>query len=325
MPHAHEAHGHDHSSYFSEQLATIAVSAGYAGVMIVLAYVALAARGGGGDGENTILSIVAGWIQYMVLFAGVVLLVLVIVRAIAVWRLSKTVSHEHHHHHHDHEHGHDHHHGHDHDHGWSPMRFIPLVLPLVIFFLPFDWNQMISAFQRDLISGGDTLAPTGGVDPAGVAGSFGIGALGEFGMNGVGGWEYALGCALSHAEEETVLPVDAVADMDQLDQAAKNAMQREHWRSLRRVELEGMLNKVGATDQGLNIFRVVRLRMSCCINDARPAFVHGLSRKEIPLQEAQWVSVQGKVDFHNVGGQWAPFLRAYQIKKAKQPPNPYLK
>jgi hypothetical protein len=48
--------------------------------------------------------------------------------------VSHTHDHGHDHghdHHHDHSHGHDH----DHDHGWSPWRFLLLVLPVVLFFL----------------------------------------------------------------------------------------------------------------------------------------------------------------------------------------------
>jgi hypothetical protein len=45
-------------------------------------------------------------------------------------------THDHDHHHdHDHGHSHGHDHDHDHDHGWSPWRFLLLVLPVVLFFL----------------------------------------------------------------------------------------------------------------------------------------------------------------------------------------------
>jgi hypothetical protein len=185
---------------------------------------------------------------------------------------------------------------------------------------------MIRMVDSDIFNrAGGAAVPTG-LDPADIAGSFGIAALGEFGMNGVGGWQYALGAALSHAEEETVLPIDAYTDLDELERAAQSPASREHWKSLRRVSVEGMFNRVGETPNGFTIARIVRIRIACCLTDGRPAHVPALSRKRLDqFQERQWVSVQGKVDFHNVNGKWTPFLRAYQVKKVKEPANPYLK
>src|SRR5205823_2892745 len=100
------------------------------------------------------------------LWAGVALLVMVAVRAVAIWRtvgqshaahdhaddhdhMHGAECHEHSHecshdHGHDHEHahehvhesGHDHHqHDHGHDHAWNPWRYAVLLLPIVLYFL----------------------------------------------------------------------------------------------------------------------------------------------------------------------------------------------
>jgi hypothetical protein len=349
---AHDhSHSHDHhhgglSSYFTEQLCTIGVSAAYAGAMGMMVYASIAARlSKTAQEERTVLSIIAPWIQHMVLIGAIILFVLVLFRALAVWRLSRT-SHDHHHHDHGHSHDHDHAHGHDHahdhghDHGWSPMRYIPLVLPLVMFFLGLPNTWMIQAFENDLANrvntDGNKLQM--GADPSEVAGAVGIASLGNLGMSGAGGWQYAIGTALGYAEEETVLPVDFVASLDDLDQAAQSASRREEWKSYRRVKIEGMFNRVAAGDQGQALFRIVRLRVACCITDARPASVMAMSRKGLedidraidkktgkPTLSAPWVAVEGKVDFGIVDGKWAPFMRAFVVKKVPQPPDPYLK
>jgi hypothetical protein len=344
--HAHDhGHAHDHhhgglSSYFTEQLCTIGVSAAYAGAMGVMVYASIMARASTDtQGERTVLSIIAPWIQHMVLLGAVILFALVLLRAMAIWRQSRSGHAHHHEHDHDHAHGHDH----GHDHGWSPMRFIPLVLPLVMFFLGLPNTWMIQAFENDLAhgAGGSTASPsTLGADPAEMTGSLGIAALGEFGMNGVGSWQYALGSAISYAEDETQYPDHAIAKigLDDLEKAAQNPASREHWKSVPRVQVEGMFSRVATGDQGQTLFRIVRLRVACCITDARPASISSLSRKALndidravdkrtgkEVVGTPWVAVQGKVDFGMIKGKWEPYIRAVQVKKAPQPPDPYLK
>src|SRR5439155_6670527 len=116
MAHAHE-HPHD-STYYLDQLCTIAFC-GAIGVVAVLMY---AVRGP--DGKAKLEYILAPEFFKWVFAGGIVLLVLVAIRAITLWqeagRGPKHV-HEHHHHDHDHahDHGHDHAHDHHHDHGHS--------------------------------------------------------------------------------------------------------------------------------------------------------------------------------------------------------------
>src|SRR5438874_1088962 len=106
VAHAHEPHTHTHAhehteNYFLDQIFTIALC-GALGAIGVLLYV-----------RKTMLGIMLDRkFHPYVLAGGIALLVLVVIRAVAVWRLAGHV-HTHDHHDHDHDHAHDHHH-HDH-------------------------------------------------------------------------------------------------------------------------------------------------------------------------------------------------------------------
>jgi hypothetical protein len=153
-------HGEDRSTYYMEQLCTIAVCGLLGGVAVMLYY------------QNILRFILAEYLHVYVLWSGIALLALVVLRAIGVWlSFSPAASnhdpghgHEHcHHHDHDHEHSaghspsheeHEHSHAssdsglncehehavvhtHDcgHEHSWNPGRYIVLLLPIALYFL----------------------------------------------------------------------------------------------------------------------------------------------------------------------------------------------
>jgi hypothetical protein len=166
----HDHHHHDQSSYYLEQLFTIAIC-GMLGAVACLLWL-----------QNK-LSILTPNLRLCVLAGGVGLLVLVVIRAVAVWSSvaepQSVPVHDHDHCGHDHDHcGHDHGHGHahavtdvpgqgggvgvvagphththehehehshehGHDHGWAPWRYVLLLLPVVLFFL--NLNPLLSA------------------------------------------------------------------------------------------------------------------------------------------------------------------------------------
>src|SRR5262245_19812647 len=110
------SHSHDDSeNYFLDQIFTIALC-GTIGVVLVLLYVR----------QSMLPLILDPKFHAYILAGGITLLVLVFIRAIAVWKLAGSPrghshAHEHahahdHDHHHDHDHG-GHHHHHHHDHG----------------------------------------------------------------------------------------------------------------------------------------------------------------------------------------------------------------
>ncbi len=143
MAHDH-SHG-DHNAYYLNQLFTIAVCGALGGVAVMLWW------------SGTITLMLHPKFFLWVLLGGITLLVLVVLRAAAVWRSvdDRTAvpdhthdhdhcghNHDHCHHDHDHDHAHDHDHGHDH--GWAPWRYVVLLLPVVLYFLNLP-NQGFSA------------------------------------------------------------------------------------------------------------------------------------------------------------------------------------
>src|SRR5262245_44671092 len=99
------AHSHEGENYYLDQLCTIGVCGALGGVAIMM-YV-----------QGMLQYILVKQFHLWVLLGGIALLVLVLVRAVALWFSAGRVSHAHNHNH-DHDHAHHHHdHGHDHDHG----------------------------------------------------------------------------------------------------------------------------------------------------------------------------------------------------------------
>lgn len=142
-------HSEDRSTYYMEQLCTIGICGLLGGVAVMLYY------------QNILRFILAEYLHVYILWSGIVLLILVALRAVGLWSstaalaLNHDHAHEHDHchdHGHDHQHAHVHEHGeeehcHEHDHGhahehscghehsWNPGRYIVLLLPIVLYFL----------------------------------------------------------------------------------------------------------------------------------------------------------------------------------------------
>jgi hypothetical protein len=160
MAHDHHHH-HDASSYYTEQLCTVAFCGAFGGIAVAVYATGVV---------NNILK--QGILQYSLLAGGIVLLILVAMRSVALWfsvgNPEAACGHDHgddccdhdhehavttaaqglplvtehtHEHGHDHGHGHSHAHGdgdshggHDHDHGWAPIRYIVLLVPILLYF-----------------------------------------------------------------------------------------------------------------------------------------------------------------------------------------------
>ena len=161
MAHSHaHAHAEGEGTYFLDQMFTI-LACGGVGLVAVLMY------------QTGMLSRILVPMFYVpTLLGGVALLLMVVVRAVAVWQLAgarkaadaEAHAREHNHSHsHGHEHahddcGHDHSHGddcghdhahshaaghahaegaedHGHDHGWAPWRYMVIAIPVFLYFL----------------------------------------------------------------------------------------------------------------------------------------------------------------------------------------------
>jgi uncharacterized membrane protein YcgQ (UPF0703/DUF1980 family) len=161
-------HGEDRSTYYMEQLCTIAVCGLLGGVAVMLYY------------QNILRFILAGYLHSYILGSGFALLALAALRAIGLWLSVRPALAGHgsgHEHEHCHDHGHDHAHSHSHshlhgegehshvlasglalqtaahshdcehehgdghthdcghEHNWNPGRYIVLLLPIVLYFL----------------------------------------------------------------------------------------------------------------------------------------------------------------------------------------------
>src|SRR5262245_2389131 len=108
MAHTHDA---DSESYYLDQLCLVGISGAYAGICLTLYF-----------WQREMLNrMLAEQFREFVLWSGVALSVLVVVRSVVLWRSVGRVpangghTHDHGHGHHHHGHGH-HHHGHGHHH-----------------------------------------------------------------------------------------------------------------------------------------------------------------------------------------------------------------
>jgi hypothetical protein len=270
-------HAHDRSSYYLEQIWTIA-TCGALGVVMILLW------------EYKVLPIFLDpKFHDPVLWGGVALLVLVAIRITALWRaVGQTVAgHSHSHaegHAHVHEHGHehgpncDHHHnGHDHeddgdedeseeadpvladqgvhhhadnhghDHGFAPWRYAVLLVPVLLFLIHIPWPQQEEPVEENVIA-----------------------------------------MKLREAEESAESP-DA----------------REHWKKEMETKSVRLKAKFGAPVRGDRMFNFVRLKMTCCAADAYGEPVKVIIDSSKPLDfdklKDHWIRVIGKLDYRKTG------------------------
>jgi uncharacterized repeat protein (TIGR03943 family) len=140
---AHDLSHDDRNAYYLNQLFTIFVCGALGGVAVMLWW------------NGTIALMLHPKFFLWVLLGGMTLLMLVVLRAVAVWRsvdelaLVSEQTHDHDHCGHEHEpchhqHAHGPGHAHDHEHGWAPWRYVVLLLPVVLYLLNLP-NQGFSA------------------------------------------------------------------------------------------------------------------------------------------------------------------------------------
>jgi hypothetical protein len=171
MAHSH-SHNHHDAAYYVEQLCTLGICSLLGGITVMLYY------------QDLLRFILAPKFYQPVLWGGITLLALVVIRAISLWAATgKSVANNHDHAHghgdcahddcgHEHEHAHGHDHGHEHapahahdhehdhghDHGWNPWRYTVLLLPVVLYFL----NLPNAGFGATKVNTGDIDQDTPG-------------------------------------------------------------------------------------------------------------------------------------------------------------------
>lgn len=255
--------------------------------------------------------------------------------------------HDHDHHHHDqdrapphdpkqdrslplaelgHQHAHDHSkdHGHAHDHGWSPIKYIPLVIPLLLCAMGMPTGEMIRAFQRDLFAdstqGATMMVSAAPGDPlrqlssvATLAGPLADGA----------GLALALGMVTDILDEDPEARPE-ITDLAELERIAAQPTFRDNWSRKRSVEVQGMFNPGQQLENGMHFFTLVQIRVACCMGDARPAVMLAASRKEPVAKPMEWVAVRGRLDFVRTDQGFKPAMRVFKIEKRDMPARPFL-
>lgn len=301
---AHDHH-HDHAeearAFYTDQLCTIGICGALGGVIVMMYHRGLLKEP---------LALTPGF-QTSALLAGIGLILLVSVRAIALWvAVGKTKSghthgpdccHDHDHadcnHDHDHadsgtahEHGPEftaaHHEGHEH--GWSPIRYTLLLIPIVLYFLNL---------------------PNEGFSAGHIRGKM-VQELGQINFENI---EDRGGDVIDTNVEElgNVAPFEA-----------------------RRLELQGRTVRIRGMffqDSDFNA-NLVQQKRACCAADAIPYHVAIVSQERLPagLKPEDWVEVEGQVQFRQPKNRPKQFVPVIQIKnpacikKIEKPANPYL-
>lgn len=296
-PVEHHHHHHEADNYYLDQLCLVAL-AGAFGVVCVTLYYWQAAM---------LRRILAPQFHEFVLWSGVALLVLVVIRAIVLWQMAGRTTghghlHEHHHHHHDHEHGHDcghehthdcgheHHHDHEHahdcghehthdcghDHSWAPWRYVVLLVPIMLYLLGLPASgPRIQAREHTLNLSAD----------AGVYSSLiGLGSSPLAQLTLAGAYYGDSG------EGEFIGGVS----FKELEAAAYKEDTREQYAG-KSVEVRGQFSPSRNSDR---VFSLVRFRIQCCAADAIQLNVPMLCKESLAdLEPGTWVKVRGRVEF----------------------------
>jgi hypothetical protein len=273
---AHDHHHHGGSTYYLDQLCTIAACGALGGVSILM----YALRGP--DGKPKLEYILAPQFFIPVLLGGITLVALVAIRAVTLWQeAGRTPNHVHghdccdhdhdhahehvhehpHHGDHDHDHAHvhshDHSHDHGHEHGWTPARYAVLMLPIVLYFL----NLPNSSFSAE-----------------------------EIGK--------MLGQSKIDSSAELVAKKEGlVLGFKELSNAAYFPEQRQ--------ELEGKTGKLTGMYMplGPKQFTLYRVKINCCAADAIPVGVGIICKENITrFKEKQWVEATGQIQFRKDQG-----------------------
>jgi uncharacterized repeat protein (TIGR03943 family) len=267
--HTH-SHGHHHHHHHGdenlEQLFTVGICGAFGTVAVALAVPALNAT----DPNNpSILTIILSKdFHLFVLIAGIALLALTFLRAVALWREAAEHAKLHHSHDpnhvhdencgHDHGHGHSHGHDHDHSHGGVYWRAVVLLFPIVLFI----WGQPNKGFSDEWIN-------------------------------------ERLGTASEIGERKAVAAKAGGRSFsfDELNAFANNAEKRASEEG-KQATVKGQFRKIG--DREATLFR---LKMTCCAADTIPLKARIIADSSLSfIANNQWVEVTGQLQFVQVPG-----------------------
>lgn len=318
MAHDHHHHGESLRDYFTEQLLTLFV-VGLFGFVAIRLYQ-----------TDMLQYVLAEQFRAPVLWGGTAVLVLVVVRAISVWREAGVLhaeahdhdhdhahDHAHHdhgpHHHHDHDHaGHDHeHHHHDHgeeDHGhshdlaWVFARMLVLFFPVALYFIGipnsgFSPGRLADLLGTDQVIGEDVLRDLR--KNATVV---------KETKNPDGSIERILQAAGNTQLKEVELP-DGQVKLSLVSKGETrmsfNDLNDAAYDDDKRNSLQGQITTLSGRFKRLDDkeFTLFRLKMTCCAADTVPLKVRIISTTSLSgFSDFEWVQVKGQIQFLKVVG-----------------------
>ncbi len=278
MAHSHShAGGEGQGTFFLDQLFTVLTC----GALGVTAVIMVRNR----FFEKT--NLLDPWFFTPVLLGGAVVVALVVIRAIAVWKLSKVTAlnpdgtpatpgadcgf--------DHptgvgcgfDHGGGASHGdddHDHDHGWAPWRYIVLIIPVLLFLLNLPREGLSETRLKNEGAGASLANPKRPL-------SFAVG-----------------GVAMLPKSILTGKQDEVIVGFRELAEASARKLSRENLEG-KIATVRGQFYRLGDKE-----FTLYRVNMTCCAADAVPLKV----RIETPdviqnMKHGTWISVKGEVSF----------------------------
>jgi hypothetical protein len=318
----HEHHHEHNDSYYQEQLCTIAICGAFAGAAIVLYYWRQNILAIMGFGGTSLFSSFIVW-------SGFALLVLVVLRAISLWRAAGRAApaaacahvhtHEHGEHGHDHDHERcDHDHAHDHvhvhgaatcssghDHGPAPWRYVVLLVPIALFLLGLP-NTPPKAKASDV--------KLEQADPQSAPALVAVASLGPLPLQ-----QLALAVA-------TADPPAKGMDFKALESAAQDDFLRKEWQG----QMVKVVGQFAHHPRSANQFSIVRFRVQCCAADAIQYEIPALCREGLTgIPPRHWVEVTGRVEFRQLRrpGEFTTVLivpHRKNIALTNPDPNPYI-
>jgi uncharacterized repeat protein (TIGR03943 family) len=268
--HGH-THDHDHGDEAVEQLCSIGLCAGFGVVALALAIPAL--RNLKPESEPTMLGIILSPnFHGFVLAAGVVLLLMTVIRSVALWQESGQHKHVHGpdcNHDHAHVHGpdcgHDHAPGEEHNHGGIYWRAVVLSFPLVLVL----WGQPNKGYSQARV--GALLGST----------------------TGLGG----------NIKEVTEKSGGRKFSFDELNSFANNAEKRDSEEG-KSATVKGQIRRINDKEATL-----YRLKMTCCAADTIPLKARILLDNSMGgIHDGTWVEVKGTLQFVPDPGSPSEFL-----------------
>jgi uncharacterized protein DUF1980 len=335
MAHDHHHHhdGESASNYFTEQLLTILVC-GLIGFAAIQMY------------RTDRLGFLAPRFHDPVLYGGIGILALVVLRSIAVWKEAGAMqarlqasnhdhvhtdeckhdhghSHGHSHGHHDHAHHHDHNHSHGDDHGhshdmsWVFARMLILVFPVALYFL----NLPAAAFSKDRqlqMLRGEQAYGVGNLKDI-VKDAEVLEAPKQVGNETVTVLKTKTGLKVKKIEPrdggearfEMISEAGKPMKFGELNDAALDAGKRKYMEGETAI-LEGRFKRLADKE-----FSLFRMKMTCCASDTVPLKVRIIVPQAVGhIDDFQWVRVKGQIQFWQVPGQdrYIPVLMVADVR-----------